>query len=111
MDRSFFHRYLSAWGARDVDALMAFFTDDVVFRDTTTGHGATGSAKMRRFAEASFASYPDSHFELRTHVCDGTTFAMEWVMRPGDIPGVSFGRIIDGRIAEQRDYWDGRLLP
>ena len=32
-------------------------------------------------------------------------------MQPGDIPGVSFGRVVDGRIAEQRDYWDGRLIP
>jgi hypothetical protein len=36
---------------------------------------------------------------------------MEWVMHPAGINGVSFGRIVDGRIAEQRDYWDGRVLP
>jgi hypothetical protein len=111
VDRSFFHRYLDAWGAHDVDALMAFFTDDIAFRDTTTGHGATGTSKMRRFVEASFASYPVSRFELRSHVCDAGSFAMEWVMHPAGINGVSFGRIVDGRIAEQRDYWDGRVLP
>ncbi|MFZ9675392.1 MAG: nuclear transport factor 2 family protein [Ilumatobacteraceae bacterium] len=110
-DRSFFERYLAAWSAGDIDAMMTWFTDDIDFRDMTMKHGARGSEKMRRFVEASFASFPDGRFRLDSHVCDGDTFAMEWTMQPGDIPGVSFGRVVDGRIAEQRDYWDGRLIP
>lgn len=110
VDREFFRRYLAAWGAGDVDALMTFFTDDIVFRDMTMGHGASGGAKMRRFAEYSFDSFPGAGFELVSHVCDGRSFAMEWLMRPGDIPGVSFGSLVGDRICEQRDYWDGRRL-
>ncbi len=111
VDESFFRDYLRAWGDGDIDALMRFFTDDVMFLDTTTGHGASGVVRMRRFAEASFAAYPDSRFELIAHVCDGHSFAMEWVMHPAGIAGVSFGRVNAGRIAEQRDYWNGRSLP
>lgn len=110
-DRSFFERYLAAWSAGDVDALMAWFHDDIDFRDTTLGHGAKGLERMRRFVETAFHSFPDGRFRLISHVCDGDTFAMEWSMQPGDIPGVSFGRLADQRVAEQRDYWDGRKLP
>jgi hypothetical protein len=110
-DRAFFSQYLDAWGSGDVDALMTWFTDDIDFRDTTTRHGARGIERMRRFAEASFASFPDSRFELVSCVSDGRSFAMEWIMRPADIPGVSFGRLDGRRVAEQRDYWDGRLMP
>jgi hypothetical protein len=108
VDASFFRRYLDAWSSGDVDHLMTFLTDDIVFRDMTLGHGASGAQKMRRFAEYSFASFPDSRFELVSHVSDGRSFAMEWMMRPGDIPGVSFGRLVGDRVSEQRDYWDGR---
>lgn len=111
VDGDFFRRYLAAWGAGDVDALMNFLTDDIVFRDVTMGHGASGAAKMRRFAELSFASFPDARFELVSHVTDGRSFAMEWVMHPGDVPGVSFGSLVGDRVCEQRDYWDGRRLP
>jgi len=108
VDHEFFRRYLATWGEGDVDRLMAFFTDDIVFRDMTMGHGASGVTKMRRFAEYSFESFPGASFELVSHVCDGQSFAMEWVMKPGDIPGVSFGSLDGDRIREQRDYWDGR---
>ncbi|MFM8564254.1 MAG: nuclear transport factor 2 family protein [Acidimicrobiia bacterium] len=110
-DRGFFTDYLAAWGAGDVDGLLAWFTDDVEFRDMTTRHGASGIDRMRRFVEAAFSSFPDARFELVDCVSDGRSFAMEWVMRPGDVPGASFGRLVGGRVAVQHDYWDGRLVP
>ena len=36
-----------------------------------------------------------------------TDFAVEWVMQPMNVRGVSIGTLRDGKIATQRDYWNG----
>ena len=106
---TFFADYLAAWGTLDVDAVMRFFTDDIDFADTTLGHGAIGSVKMRRFVEASFAAVPDAHFEYVHHFVSGDDYAIVWVMQPMGIEGVSIGRLRDGLICHHRDYWNGTI--
>ena len=104
---NFFHAYFAAWDRLDLDAVLAFFTDDVVYEDTTIGHGATGTKQMRRFVQASFDNVPDARFDYIGHVTTGTDFAVEWVMQPMNVRGVSIGTLRDGKIATQRDYWNG----
>lgn len=104
---NFFADYLAAWDTLDVDKVMEFFTDDVVYRDTTLNHGAKGDAEMRRFTQASFENVPDARFEYVGHVSDGTNYAIEWVMQPMGVVGVSYGKLRDGKICENRDYWNG----
>ena len=104
---NFFADYLASWATLDLETVMAFFTDDIVYRDMTIGHGASGIDEMRRFTRHSFKNMPDASFDYIRHVTDGTTYAMEWVMQPMNIPGVSFGVMRDGKICENRDYWNG----
>ncbi len=99
--------YFGAWDRLDIEAVLAFFTDDVVFEDTTLGHGANGLGQMRRFVQASFDNLPHARFDYVGHVLAGADFAVEWVMRPMNVRGLSIGRLRDGRICEQRDYWNG----
>ena len=104
---NFFEDYLASWDTMDVEKVMAFFTDDIVYEDTTIGHGATGERRMRRFIEASFANVPDARFEyVRSH-STGEHYAIEWIMHPMAVRGVSIGTLRDGKICENRDYWDG----
>ena len=104
---NFFADYLAAWETLDVGQVMAFFTDDVVYEDTTIGHGASGERRMRRFVQASFENVPEARFEYVRHHSTGTEYAMEWVMHPMGIRGISVGRLRDGKICENRDYWNG----
>lgn len=104
---TFFADYLAAWGSLDVDEVMSFLSDDIVYEDTTIGHGATGEAEMRRFVRASFENVPDARFEYVRHHSTDSDFAVEWVMHPMNVRGVSVGRLRGGRICEQRDYWNG----
>ena len=104
---NFFSDYLAAWDTLDVDHVMAFFTDDIEYQDTTIGHGATGAKRMRRFVEASFANVPDARFEYVRHHTTGDHYAIEWIMQPMGVPGVSVGSLRDGKICANRDYWNG----
>jgi steroid delta-isomerase-like uncharacterized protein len=103
----FFTDYLAAWETLDVDTVMSFFTDDVVYEDTTIGHGASGEKQMRRFIQASFTNVPEARFDHVSHHSTGTAYAIEWVMQPMNVRGVSIGKLRDGRISENRDYWNG----
>jgi ketosteroid isomerase-like protein len=103
----FFVDYLESWKTGDVEAVMAFFTDDVVYEDTTINHGARGDRQMRTFVEASFRNVPDAHFDHVGHHTDGTSYAIEWVMQPMGVRGVSIGTLRDGKICANRDYWNG----
>jgi len=104
---SFFEDYLAAWDTLDVDKVMEFFTDDVVYEDTTVGHTATGAKQMRRFVQASFDNVPEARMQYVAHVSLGDDYWYEWIMNPQAIRGVSVGKLRDGKICENRDYWDG----
>ena len=104
---NFFADYLASWSTRDVDAVMAFFTDDIEFEDTTIAHGARGATQMRRFVRAAFDNMPDVRIQYVRHHSTGTEYAMEWVMEPMNVRGVSVGKLRDGKICENRDYWNG----
>ncbi|HEY4332546.1 MAG TPA: nuclear transport factor 2 family protein [Ilumatobacteraceae bacterium] len=106
---TWFERYLSSWETQDVDAVLAWFTDDCVMEDTTLGHGAQGLEAMRTFVRASFRNVPEGRFEFVRGHDDGHSFAIEWVMQPMGVRGASVGQLRDGKIAVQRDYWYGAL--
>ena len=104
---NFFSEYLASWETLDVDQVMAFFTDDIEYHDTTIGHGAKGAKNMRRFIEASFHNVPDARFEFIGHHSTDTDYAIEWIMHPMGVAGVSIGSLAEGKICANRDYWDG----
>ncbi len=106
----FFNDYFTAWGGPDLDAVLAYFTDDIVYEDTTIKHGATGTKQMRRFIQASFDNVPGARFEPVGEVVTDDAFAVEWVMQPMNVRGISIGKLRDGKICEQRDYWNGAMF-
>jgi ketosteroid isomerase-like protein len=107
---TWYERYLSAWDSMDVDAVLEWMTDDVYFEDTTARYSATGRDEMRRFVKASFRNVPDARFEFLRGHDDGESYAIEWIMQPMGVPGVSVGRLRDGKVCCNRDYWNGALF-
>lgn len=64
-------RWLAAWNARDVDAVLAGMADDVVFTSPTaarvlpgTGGVVRGKEAVRRYWTTALAAVPDLRFEL-----------------------------------------------
>ena len=116
--------YLDAWNAHDSAAVTAFMADDVVYQDNALGERLEGVAAVCAFVEAMQTEFSsDYRFEPGDVVGDDEGYALEWTMigtndradpdrglpatgRSYRVPGVSVGRVRDGRIVENRDYWN-----
>ena len=99
--------YLGAWGGTDVEKVVEWMTDDVDFEDVTMGHRNQGKDKVRRFVAACFEQVPDARYEVIGTAEQGDSYWVEWIMQPMGVRGASVGRTRDGKIAYNRDYWDG----
>ena len=107
---TWYEQYLAAWDSLDIEQVLAWIGDDPYYEDTTIGHSAKGTKQVRNFIAASFENVPDARFEFVNGVDDGESYAIEWVMHPMGVRGVSFGKLVDGKIVENRDYWNGKLF-
>lgn len=105
-----FKDYLDAWATGDATKVTDFVTDDVDFEDVGAGHKLTGKERMANFVNKSFQLVPGATFEFIGGAEFGDDYHFEWVMQPHGIRGVSVGKRRDGKMAVNRDYWNGKLL-
>jgi len=54
---AFAQEFLAAWNSQDVDRVVACYTDDLVYRDPSTGGEVHGAAGMRRYLTALFRAW------------------------------------------------------
>ena len=64
-------RWIAAWNARDIEAVLADYADDVVFTSPTaarfvpeSGGTIRGKEALRGYWEVALQANPDLHFEL-----------------------------------------------
>lgn len=57
---------LEALNRQDVEGVMAFYTEDVVFDDISLPEPLKGAEEMREFMHGMYAAFPDLHIELRS---------------------------------------------
>ncbi|HJP35782.1 MAG TPA: nuclear transport factor 2 family protein [Gammaproteobacteria bacterium] len=104
--------YYAAWSNHDVDAVMAYFTDDCVYEDVATGDLATGEKEIRAFAKKFLDGTPDVKVTPASITIGGARAAVEWIMSAGSgdeawsVRGVAILVLRDGRISRATDYWD-----
>ena len=82
-----------AWSSSEVEKLLPLFTDNVDSEDVTLALANHGSKALQDFAAATFGSFADIKFELKSRLvaADGERGAMEWVWRgrqTKDLPGL-----------------------
>jgi hypothetical protein len=107
---SWFEKYLSAWESGVVERVTEWVTDDIVFEDVGTGHKVNGKSAMAAFVATSFKAVPGARFDFVGGAELGDSYYMEWVMQPMGVRGASVGTRREGKIAANRDYWNGKLL-
>jgi steroid delta-isomerase-like uncharacterized protein len=106
-----------AWNSHDPDALVALFTEDVVYEDVTLGVVNHGTAELRAFAEGVFTAIPDVNFPVVSSVLKGGHGFVEWIFNGTDVGlygtgktfslrGASIIEVHGEKIARQSDYWD-----
>ena len=119
---TWFDAYLDALNAHDIPAVLEFMRDDVVYSDMAVGERMEGRAATGEFLGLMATNVSsDYRFDNEQVLIDGESFALVWTMSGtkdrGDervpatgrrfaVPGVSIGRLRDGKVLEQRDYWN-----
>ena len=93
--RQLLERHDAGWNAQDLDAIIATYTDDVVFQNHTAGEGpVVGVEAVRAHLAGIFERWPDMRFTSRRLYVSDEFCTSEWTAR-------ATGR--DG----QRIEWDG----
>jgi uncharacterized protein (TIGR03086 family) len=108
-------RFSAAFGAGDVDAIMALMTDDCVFESTSPPDGERyeGAAAVRRVWEKLFAETRDARFEEEESFVSGDRGVLRWRFTwsgddgQGHVRGVDLLRLRSGRVAEKLSYVKG----
>jgi steroid delta-isomerase-like uncharacterized protein len=122
MDQNWAQQYFQAWSSHDADKILAFMAPDAVYVDTTLGERLTGQDAIRQFIDSMAQTLStDYRFELTNAFQTERDYAAEWDLTGtndrGDvrlpvtgksfrIHGVSVGKLRDGKIVENRDYWN-----
>jgi steroid delta-isomerase-like uncharacterized protein len=114
--------YGDAWNRHDADGIVAFMTEDAVYEDIALNAHSEGHEEIKAFIRGmSERISSDSAFEFpEPIVVTDQAYTLEWSMRgthdqsneqlpasgkPFEIHGVSVGKLLDGRITWNRDYW------
>lgn len=102
---------LDAFNARDVDAILAFFTDDCVF-DTPRDQRLVGKDQVRGGFQARFDGIPDIHYGDARHFAVGDRGVSEWTIRgtltsgePIEVRGCDLFEFTDGKVSRKDSYW------
>ncbi len=105
-------RYSQAFTSRDLESLVALFTDDAVQTDPANGPANVGRQAIATFFQNSYDATTSSSWEAQAVHCCGDVAAVDFVvhveMEGGSarIEGIElFTFADDGRIASVTAYW------
>jgi hypothetical protein len=104
--QAFARRWIAAWNARDLEAVLAMFTDGVVFtsplalRLQPESHGVVrGKEALRQYWQTALDRAPDLRFEL-TGICAGVDSLLIGFRNQEGIDRVEILRFRDGLVTE-----------
>jgi ketosteroid isomerase-like protein len=102
-----------AWPTKDVDAIVALYSDDVAYRALVFREPDLGLAGVRRYLEENFDVEQDIECRFGEPVVSGDRAAVEWWAswlengEPLTLAGSTFLRFdVDGLVVDHRDYWN-----
>ena len=107
---------LDAFNSHDVDAILAFFTDDCVFDaprgPAPGGHRLVGKEQVRKGFQARFDGIPDIVYGDARHFVHGDRGVSEWTIRgtqstgePIEVRGCDLFEFTDGKISRKDSFW------
>jgi steroid delta-isomerase-like uncharacterized protein len=113
--------WISAYNAHDVAAATALYDENVTNLQLPWGKTVQGREAMRGVYLKIFQAFPDIRIEAENIVEEGGAVVVEWRFggtmrgefaghaptgRAFDMRGCEVFRVHDGKIREQRGYWD-----
>ena len=105
--------FIDAWGAKDVDAILEFFTEDAVYINIPMDPPNRGKAEIRTFIEGFIGMAEEVEFVVHNQVegADGVVMNErtdrfkingKWV----ELQVMGIFEFSDGKICGWRDYFD-----
>lgn len=107
-----------AFNARDVDAILSYFADDVEWLmargpEAKDGRRLRGRQAIGEVLRARFEVIPDMRWEEMSHFIDGDRAASEWVVRGTnrqtgeklELLGCDLWAFRDGKVVKKDTYW------
>lgn len=116
-----YQKYIAAWLAHDIEAVVSFFAEDCVYEDVALGALNRGKSEVRTFVQATLTAIPDFKIEPKSVFATVDWLASEWIMtgtHTGDFPGLpatgksfsvpvaSIMEFQSGKIRRNTDYWN-----
>jgi steroid delta-isomerase-like uncharacterized protein len=115
---------VGAWNSHQVDKLLSYVTDDIVYEDVPMAKVARGRAEMKALVTEMFATFPDFKLETKSLLASGDRAAAEWVMtgtflgeiksaglkptgKSFSVRGVSMFELNGEKVRRETDYYDG----
>ena len=100
-------QWVAAWNARDVEAVLSHFADDIVFTSPTavrfapeSGGTVRGKEALRRYWTVALDANPDLHFDLIAVYAGVDTIVVNYGNQAGGVVAEVFtfdaGRIVAG---------------
>ena len=116
MTTDILERFLAAFNAHDLDAIMRFFADDCELfmprGKEPWGTRYTGKDAVRAGLATRFASIPDVHYGDDRHIVAGDLAVSTWLLtgtaptgEPIRVRGVDLLEFRDGLIVKKDSYW------
>ena len=113
-------RYYAAMVAGDLEGIWACFDEDIVYVDAALGHRYEGMQAWKDFYTGYVAAL-GVRMTLKDVVASADTYALEYRMdgfhstdlpglpathKPWTVEGASYGKIRNGKIVANTDYWN-----
>jgi len=114
-----------AWNAHDVEKILSYFTDDIVFEDLGGARVISGKAQMRTWITETLSAFPDFRTDVKSLFVSGRWAGSEWVatgtfkgrlhhLKPTgksySVQGASITELRDGKIKRNVDYYDSAIM-
>ena len=104
-------RFCDTWSTGDVDAIVAYFTDDAVYHNIPM-EAVTGTEAIRAFIDGFAGNIDKVEFRVENIAANGNVVLTERVdifTMPGktiELPVMGTFEVREGKIAAWRDYFD-----
>jgi steroid delta-isomerase-like uncharacterized protein len=108
-------RFMAAWNAHDVEALLDFMTDDGIFHASVGpapfGATAVGREALKRAYAAIWQTYPDAQWTKARHFASGDNACSEWIFigtkadgTKIEVQGCDLFTLRNGKIAAKNSF-------
>jgi limonene-1,2-epoxide hydrolase len=104
-------QFCAAWGTKDLDAIVAYFTPDAVYHNIPLDP-VVGPEQIKATIEGFSGGVESIEFRVDAIAADGGTVLTErhdiFTFANGviDLPVMGTFEVVDGKIAAWRDYFD-----